>query len=114
MCNTYTLKLKDGYTEEITFEDDMKLIPKSWWSKEAYVLVMVECRSMLEVFTTVCVLSVECVDTNYTEPTDWNAMLKTPDVEKWLAVVKLEFDTFVKMGCWEVVDFPIDAPFLGV
>jgi hypothetical protein len=28
--NTYTLKFKDGYTEEIAFEDAMKLIPKSW------------------------------------------------------------------------------------
>ena len=34
--------------------------------------------------------------------------------EKWLAAVKLEFDTLVKMGCWEVVDIPIDAPLLGV
>ena len=28
--------------------------------------------------------------------------------------VKLEFDTLVKMGCWEVVDIPIDTPLLGV
>ncbi len=69
---------------------------------------------MLEALATGCALSVECVDTNYTEPTDWNAMLKAPDVEKWLAAVKLEFDTLVKMGCWEVVDIPIDAPLLGV
>ena len=58
--------------------------------------------------------SVEVVDTNFTEPTDWNAILKAPDVEKWLAAVKLEFDTLVKMGCWEVVDISIDAPLLGV
>jgi hypothetical protein len=48
----------------------------------AYPVAMVECRSMLKVFATACVLSVECVDTNYTEPTDWNAMLKAPDVAK--------------------------------
>jgi hypothetical protein len=112
--NTYTLKFKDGYTEETAFEDAMKLIPKSWWAKEAYTVAMAECRSMLEVLATACALSVECVDTNYTEPTDWNAMLKAPDVEKWLAAVKLEFETLVKMGCWEVVDIPIDTPFLGV
>jgi hypothetical protein len=41
-------------------------------------------------------------------------MLKAPDVEKWLAAVQLEFYTLVKMGCWEVVDVPIDAPLLGV
>ena len=75
---------------------------------------MAECRSMLETLATACALSVECVDTNYTEPTDWNTMLKSPDVEKWLAAVKLEFDTLVKMVCWEVVDIPIDAPLLGV
>ena len=69
---------------------------------------------MLESLTTVCVRSAEVVDTNFTEPTDWNAMLKASDVEKWLAAVKLEFDTSVKMGCWEVVDIPIDAPLLGV
>jgi hypothetical protein len=112
--NTYTLKFKDGYTEEIAFEDALKLIPKSWWAKEAYAVAMAECRSMLEALATACALSVECVDTNYTEPTDWNAMLKAPDVEKWLAAVKLEFETLVKMGCWEVVDIPIDAPLLGV
>jgi hypothetical protein len=69
---------------------------------------------MLEALATVCALSIKCVDTNYTAPTDWNTMLKAPDVEKWLATVKLEFDTLVKMGCWEVVDIPIDAPLLGV
>jgi hypothetical protein len=67
-----------------------------------------------EALATACALSAEVVDTNFTEPTDWNAMLKASDVEKWLAVVKLEFDTLVKMGCWEVVDVPIDAPLLGV
>ena len=40
--------------------------------------------------------------------------MNTPDVEKLLADVKLEFETLVKMGCWEVVDIPIDAPLLGV
>ena len=58
---------------------------------------MTECRSMLETLATACALSVECVDTNYTESTDWNAMLKAPDVEKWLPTVKLDFDTLVKM-----------------
>ena len=112
--NTYTLKFKDGYTEEIAFEDAMKLIPKSWWAEEAYGVAMTECRFMLEALATACALSIELVDTAFTEPTDWNAMLKAPDVEKWLAAVKLEFDTLVKMGCWEVVDIPIDAPLLGV
>ena len=112
--NTYTLKFKDGYTEEIAFEDAMKLIPKSWWAEEAYGVAMAECRSMLEALATACALSIELVDTAFTEPTDWNAMLKAPDVEKWLATVKLEFGTLVKMGCWEVVDIPIDAPLLGV
>ena len=37
-------------------------------------------------------------------PTDWNAMVKDPDVERWMTAVKLEFDTLVTMGCWEVVD----------
>ena len=94
----------------------MKLIPKSWWTEEVYVVDMSECRSMLETLTTVCPLSVEFVDTNFTEPTDWNTMLKAPDVEKWLPAVKLEFDTvgMVKMGCWEVVDIPIGTPLLGV
>ena len=34
--NTYTLKFKDDHTdsEEIAFEDAMKLIPKSWWAEE--------------------------------------------------------------------------------
>ena len=92
----------------------MKLIPKSWWAKEACAVATSECRSVLETLATACALSLECVDTNYTEPTDWNVMLKTPDIERWLPVVKLEFDTLVKMGCWEVVDIPIDAPLLDV
>ena len=41
-------------------------------------------------------------------------MLKAPDVEKWLAAVKLKFDTLVKMGCWEVVDISLETPLLGV
>ena len=108
------MKFKDGYTEEIAFEDAMKLISKSWWAEEAYAVSMAECRSMLEALATACALSDEFVDTNFTEPTDWNAMLKAPDVEKWLDVVKLEFDTLVKMDCLEVVDVPIDDPLLGV
>ena len=28
--------------------------------------------------------------------------------------VKLEYDTLVKMGCWEVVDIPPDDQLLGV
>jgi hypothetical protein len=35
--------LKDGYTEDIAVEDAMKLIPKSWWAKEASVVAMAEC-----------------------------------------------------------------------
>ncbi len=69
-CNTYTLKFKDGYTEEIAFEDVMKLIPKSWWTEEAYGVAMTECRSMLEALATACTLSIELVDTAFTEPTD--------------------------------------------
>ena len=57
----------------------MKLIPKSWWAEEASAVAMVECRSMLEALATACALSVEVVDTNFTEPTDWNAMLKAPE-----------------------------------
>ena len=84
--NTYTLKFKDGYTEEIAFEDAMKLIPKSWWAKEAYAVDMVECRYMLKALATACALSAEVVDTNFTEPTDWNAMLKASDVKSgWLS-----------------------------
>ncbi len=108
------MKFKDGYTEEIAFEDVMKLIPKSWWAEEAYGVVMTECRSMLETLTTACPLSVQVVDTDFTEPTDWNTMLKDPDVEKWLVAVKLEFDTLVKMDFWEVADVPPDDPLLGV
>ena len=74
--NTCTLKFKDGYTGEIAFEDAMKLIPKSWWAEGAYAVAMAECRSMLEALATACALSVEFVDTNFTEPTDWNAISK--------------------------------------
>ena len=51
-----------------------------------------------------------------TEPTDWNAMLKALDVEKWLATAKLKFDAMVKMGFLEVVDIArgLDVPLLGV
>ena len=59
---------------------------------------------MLETLATACALSVEVVDTDFTEPKDWNAMLKARDVEKWLVAVKLEFDTLVKMDCWEVAE----------
>ena len=79
--NTYTLKFKDGYTEEIAFEDLMKLIPKSWWSEGTYVVSMTECRFMLVSLSTGCTLSVEVVDTNFTEPTDWNTTSKAPNVK---------------------------------
>jgi hypothetical protein len=62
---------------------------------------------MFEALATACPLSLPFVDTNFTEPTEWNSMVKAPHVEKWLAAAKLEFDTLVKMGCWEVVDIPI-------
>jgi hypothetical protein len=39
---------------------------------------MTECRSILEALATACDLSVEVVDTNFTEPKDWNAMSKAP------------------------------------
>ena len=55
----------------------------------------------------VCAVSAEVVDAYFTEPTDWNPMLKAADVEQWLAAVKLEFGTLVKTGCWEVVDIPL-------
>ena len=37
-CNTYTLKFKDVYTEEIAFEGVIQLIPKIWWTEEAYAV----------------------------------------------------------------------------
>ena len=77
------------------------------------MVVMTECRSMLETSATACALSVEVVDTNFTEPTDWNATSKALNVKSG-GCSQLEFDTLVKMSCWEVVDIPTDAPLLGV
>ncbi len=80
-------------------------------------------RLMLSLLSPCPINTIHPVKTQIREKTDtihtetvlyWNAILKAPDVEKWLAAVKLEFDTLVKMGCWEVVDIPIDAPLLGV
>ena len=119
--NTYTLKFTDGYIEEIAFEDALKLIPKSWWALDAEANALAECRSMLEALATACALGpvdlfrLEMLsEADFTEPIDWKSMLKAPDLEQWMAAVKLEYDTLVKMGCWEVVDIPPDAQLLGV
>jgi hypothetical protein len=103
--NTYTLKFQDGYIAEIAFEDALKLIPKSWWALDTEANALTECRSMIETLATACDLgpvdlfSLEILsETDFTEPIDWKSMLKAPDLEQWMAAVKLEYDTLVKMG----------------
>jgi hypothetical protein len=79
--DTYTLKFSDGFWEEITFDDSMKLIPKSWWQKEAEPVVLTEYCCLLEAMETGWGLSkVNISDTNFTEPTDWRSMLMSPDL----------------------------------
>jgi len=38
----------------------------------------------------------------------------SPDLEFWMKTVRLEYDTLVRMGCWDIVDVPSDTKFLGV
>jgi hypothetical protein len=119
--NIDTLKFQDGYIEEIAFEDVLKLIPKSWWVLDTEANALTECRSMLETLATACALGPVDLfrmkmlsETDFTEPIDWKSTIKTPNLEQWMPTVKLEYDTLVKMGCWEVIDIPPDAQFLGV
>ncbi len=113
--DTYTLKFSDGSWEEITFDDAMKLIPKSWWQKEAEQVALTEYCCLLEARETTCGLSkVNIPGTNFSEPTDWSYMLMTPDLEFWMKTVRLEYDTLVRMGCWDIVDIPSDTMLLGV
>jgi hypothetical protein len=76
---------------------------------------------MIEALDTACALGpvdlfrLEMLsEADFTETIDWKSMLKVPDLEKWMAAVKLEYDTLVKMGCWEVVYIPPDTQLLGV
>ena len=113
--DTYTLKFSDGSWEEITFDDAMKLIPKSWWQKEAEQVALAEYCCLLEARETACGLSkVNIPGTKFTEPTDWSSMLMAPDLEFWMKAVRLEYDTLVRMGCWDIVDIPSDTMLLGV
>ena len=113
--DTYTLKFSDGSWEEITFDDVMKLIPKSWWQKEAEQVALAEYCCLLEARETACGLSkVNIPGTNFSEPTDWSSMLMAPDLEFWMKAVRLEYDTLVRMGCWDIVDIPSDTMLLGV
>jgi hypothetical protein len=71
---------------------------------------------MLEALATACALGpvdlfrLEMLsEVDFTEPIDWKSMFKTPDLEQWMDAVKLEYDTLVKMGYWEVVDIPPDT-----
>jgi hypothetical protein len=33
----------------------------------------------------------------------------SPDLEFWMKTVRLEYDTLVRMGCWDIVDIPQDV-----
>jgi hypothetical protein len=70
---------------------------------------------LLEVMETTCGLSnVNIPDTNFSEPTDWTSMLITSDLEFWMKDVRLEHDTLVRMGSWNILDIPSDTLILGV
>jgi hypothetical protein len=85
--DTCTLKFSDGSWEKITFDDVMKLIPKS--SKKLNKLPFACC--LLEARETARGLSkVNVPDTNFMEPTDWSSMLMTPDLEFWMKTVRLD------------------------
>ena len=93
----------------------MKLIPKSWWQKEAGQVDFPEYCCVLEARETACGLSkVNVPGTNFTEPTDWSSMLMGPHLEFWMKDVRLEYDTLVRMGSWDIVDIPSDTMLLGV
>ncbi len=70
---------------------------------------------LLEARKTTCGLSkVNIPGTSFSEPTDWNSMLMAADLEFWMKTVRLEYDTLVRMGCWDIVDIPSDTMLLGV
>ncbi len=70
---------------------------------------------LLEARETACGLSkVNIPGTNFSEPTDWSFMLMAPDLDFLMKAVRLEYDTLVRMGCWDILDIPLDTMLVGV
>jgi hypothetical protein len=87
--DTYTLNFSDDSWEEITFDDDMKPIPKRWWQIETEQVTLTEYCCLLEARETACGLSkVNIPGTNFSESTDWISMLMVPDLEFWMWICK--------------------------
>ncbi len=71
--------------------------------ERAEQVALAEYCCLLETRETACGSKVNIPGTNFSESTDWSSMLMTPDLEFWMKAVRLEYDTLVRKGCWDIV-----------
>jgi hypothetical protein len=133
--DTYRLEYSNGHVDIISFNDFLKLLPKSWSnprdSSNEEVLLM-QGEPALEEALFVHVEAVALIAhittdrappnaTQFTTPKDSAHAIdpeRTPDFRIWLEATRKEYDLLDKtMRCWEVVDIdilPEDANLIGV
>ncbi len=84
--DTYTLSHPDdNWSGDMLFNDVVKLIPKSWFTKEHIAHVNTINCVFLESLDTSCCMSVSNISiTHYTEPANFTNAMISPDCKGWM------------------------------
>ncbi len=107
--NTYTLSHPDGdWTDDMIFDDVVKLVPKSWLSEEHKAHVHAINCDFYEVLNTVnCLSASEMSNSNFTEPVNYKKTMMSDDSHYWVGpggTCDTEMNTLNKMQFWDIVD----------
>ena len=119
----YELEYSDGWIEQITFDDIVTLLPKSWKRAEAeanYASICAHFAAAIYIANAINGPPIAASDASlYTEPKKVSEAIAstTPDRLQWEQAIQKEYNTLAnKMKCWEIVDqssLPPDSNIIG-
>ena len=121
--DVYELEYSDGWIEQITFDDIVTLLPKSWKRAEAeanYASICAHFAAAIYIANAINGPPIAASDASlYTEPKKVSEAIAstTPDRLQWEQAIQKEYNTLAnKMKCWEIVDqssLPPDSNIIG-
>ena len=102
--DTYHLRYADGYFEDLSFVDVLRLIPKSWWRLDAESNVAMILENLYKARLDAIILSAAASVPQFTLPNSHKAAMNAPDRDYWRAACDKEYYGLDAKGVWQVVD----------
>ena len=102
--DTYHLRYADGYFEDLSFVDILRLIPKSWWRIDAESNVALILENLYKARLNAIILTAAVSVPQFTLPNSHKAAMAAPDRDYWIAACDKEYYGLDAKGVWQIVD----------